>query len=65
MIADLLRRALAQESGQPMAVRERVRSPLVQCAHEARTGEEMTPGRVAQILLDEEARGLPRDGTSV
>ena len=56
-IADLLRRGLAQQPGVPPAVRQRVRLPLVQCAHEARPGEEMTPERVAEILLEEEARG--------
>jgi hypothetical protein len=56
MIADLLRRGLAQQPGMPLA-RQRVRLPLVQCAHEARPGEEMTPERVAELLLEEEAGG--------
>ena len=60
MIADLLRRGLAQEPRSPSAVRNRVKLPLVECAHEARPGEEMTPDRVADVLLDEEA-GWPRD----
>lgn len=60
MIADLLRRGLAQEPHSPPAVRNRVKLPLVECAHEARPGEEMTPDRVADVLLDEEA-GWPRD----
>jgi hypothetical protein len=54
-IADLLRRGLAQEPGVSMAARRRVKLPLVECAHEARPGEEMTPERVAAALLDEEA----------
>lgn len=33
---------------------------LVECAHEARPGEEMTPERVADVLLEEEA-GVRRD----
>ena len=55
MIADLLRRGLAQKSGAPAAVRRHLKLPLVECAHEARPGEEMTPERVAEVLLEEEA----------
>lgn len=54
-IADLLRRGLAQQPGVQAAVRRRVKLPLVECAHEAQLGEEMTPERVASALLDEEA----------
>jgi hypothetical protein len=54
LIADLLRRGLAQEPGRP-AIRRRVRLPLIECAHAARPEEEMTPERVAEVLLDEEA----------
>jgi hypothetical protein len=57
MIADLLRRGLAQESEVPPSTRQRVRLPLVQCVHEARPGEEMTPERVAEVLIEEEAEG--------
>jgi hypothetical protein len=46
---------LALPSGTPPVIRRRVRLPLVQCAHEAPPGEELTPERVAQILIDEEA----------
>jgi plasmid stability protein len=53
-VADLLRRGLAQEGSQPKA-RRRIELPLIECAHEARPVEEMTPERVAQVLLDEEA----------
>jgi plasmid stability protein len=53
-IAELLRRGLAQQPGVPSS-RQRVRLPLVQCAHEAGPGEEMTPERVAEILIEEEA----------
>lgn len=58
MITDLLRRGLAQEPGDLAAVRNRVQLPLIHCAHEARPGEEMTPDRVAEVLLDEEASSL-------
>jgi plasmid stability protein len=55
MIADLLRRGLAEEAG-VLTAGTRVRLPLVQCAHDARPSDEMTPERVAQVLLDEEAQ---------
>jgi plasmid stability protein len=57
LVADLLRRGLAAESGPPTPVRERVRLPLVRCAHPADPGTEVTADRAAQILLEEEARG--------
>jgi plasmid stability protein len=60
LIADLLRRGLAQEPRLPTVVRRRVKLPLVECAHEALPGEEMTPERVADVLLEEEA-GWHRD----
>jgi hypothetical protein len=41
-------------------VGRRISFPLVECAHEARPEAEMTPKRVAQVLLDEEA-ALHRD----
>lgn len=55
IIADLLRRGLAAGSGGPAPVRRRVKLPLVECAHEAGPGEAMTPERVADALLQEEA----------
>lgn len=54
-MADLLRRGLAQERGLPATARRRLKLPLVECAHEARPDEEMTPERVADMLLEEEA----------
>jgi hypothetical protein len=59
-IADLLRRGLAQEPAVSPTPRNRVRLPLVQCAHDARPGEEVTPERVVAVLLEEEA-GMCRD----
>lgn len=38
-----------------MAARRRCKLPLVECAHEAQPGEEMTPERVGEVLLEEEA----------
>lgn len=55
-IADLLRRGLAQEHGQKPVLHRRLKLPLVECAHEAAPGEEITPERAAEVLLDEEAR---------
>ena len=54
-IADLLRRGLSQKAVEPKAVRHRVQLPLVQCSQEAGPGEEMTPHRVAEVLLEEES----------
>jgi plasmid stability protein len=54
-ISDLLRRGLAQRGSAPATVRKRLKLPLVECAHEARPGEEMTPERVSDLLLEEEA----------
>jgi len=53
-IADLLRRGLSQER-MPAGDRRRVKLPLVECAHEARPGEALTPERLADVLLAEEA----------
>lgn len=52
MVAELLRRGLARSRG------ERLKLPLVECAHEARPDEEMTPERTASVLLEEEAAEL-------
>jgi hypothetical protein len=54
MITDLLWRGLAQEPTAPPAISNRVKLPLVNGAHRARPDEEMTPERVAQVLLDQE-----------
>jgi plasmid stability protein len=57
-MADLLRRGLAQKGGVPAAATGgRLKLPLIECVHEARPGEEMTPERVAEVLLKEEAGG--------
>lgn len=56
-IAELLRRGLAQQPESSTNASRRVRLPLIECAHEARPDEEMTPERVAEILIQEEAGG--------
>jgi hypothetical protein len=58
VIADLLKRGLAREPIVRATKRRRVKLPLVRCAHEARRGEEMTPRRVAEILLGEESEAI-------
>ena len=55
-IAELLRRGLANQTGMADTTSRRVRLPLVQCAHSATDLQEMTPERVAETLLEEEAR---------
>ncbi|MPZ52089.1 MAG: antitoxin [Acidimicrobiia bacterium] len=55
VVADALRRGLAQGGAAPARIEQRVRLPLVECAHQARSDDEMTPERVAAILLTEEA----------
>lgn len=58
-VADLLRRGLAEERG-TAEIRKRVKLPLVKCAHPAAAGEELTPERVAEVLLEQES-GAFRD----
>ncbi len=58
LVADLLRRGMAEPPLGELPARRRVRLPLVRCAHAARPGEEMTPERVAAVLADDEANRL-------
>jgi plasmid stability protein len=55
LMADLLQSGLAQRRGTASTARRRPKLPLVDCVHEARPEEEMTPERVAEALLEEEA----------
>ena len=55
-VADLLRRGLAQKPGMPATAHRRLKLPLIECAHGAQPGEEMTPERVAEVLLEDEAQ---------
>jgi hypothetical protein len=55
LIAEFLRRGLAQEPVARTTIRHRVKLPLVEGSRAAKPGEEMTPERVAEILLAEEA----------
>jgi plasmid stability protein len=56
LIADLLRLGLAADHGTPVDGRTRVQLPLVICNHEAVEGEELTPDRVAELLIEEEVQ---------
>jgi hypothetical protein len=59
-IADLLRIGLAQEQAGSSRRGHRVQLPLVKSTRKPQPGEELTPERVAEILLEEEA-GWQRD----
>jgi hypothetical protein len=52
LIAELLRRGLAER--ETPKIRHRVKFPLIQTAHPAPPGEELTPEVIAQILIDQE-----------
>ena len=58
VVADLLRRGLASLAGKTPGVRNRVEFPLIRCAHSARPGEELTPERIAEVLLEQEVAAL-------
>lgn len=53
-VAELLRRGLSPRRSGPQ-VRHRVALPIVACPRKARPREEITPERVASILLEEES----------
>ena len=55
VMADLIRTGLAQGTKSQGTSAQRVRLPLVKCAHPASLEEEMTPDRVAEVLLQEES----------
>ena len=50
-------RKLTDQDLRPTVVRQRVKLPLVDCAHPARPEEEVTPERAAELLADQEASG--------
>jgi plasmid stability protein len=60
VMADLLRRGLAEERKGARRTRRKVRLPLIECAHDARPDEEMTPKRVAEVLAQEDAKTARR-----
>ncbi len=56
VVADLLSRGLAEQPKSVGRMQRKVRLPLVECAHDARHGQEMTPNRVADVLAQEDAK---------
>lgn len=61
-VAELLRKGLAvakemeDEAPEPVVIRDkRTGLPVVACKHAARASEELTPDRVADVLLAQEA----------
>ena len=55
VMADLVERGLSADPATNVGPPARVVLPLVECTHEARPDEEMTPERVAAVLEREEA----------
>lgn len=51
VMAEVVRRGLADPPPRKRTAPSRVRLPLVQCVHPATPDQEMTPERAAQILL--------------
>lgn len=56
VVADLLRRGLAERPQGARQVQRRVHLPLIDCAHDARPEAEMTPRRIAEVLAEEDAK---------
>ncbi|QDP98017.1 antitoxin [Microlunatus elymi] len=54
VIADLLRRGLAAESAPRQGAAQRVQFPIIAGGHPAKPEEEVTPERVAELLLNDE-----------
>ncbi len=60
VMADAIRRGLSQPPETVGAPQRKVRLPLVACSHDARSDEEMTPERIAEVLLEQESRDAVR-----
>jgi len=58
VVADLLRRGLAAEEARASEVQYRVQTPLIKGGHPAPPGQELTPDRVSEILLEQEIENL-------
>ncbi|RYD69776.1 MAG: antitoxin [Verrucomicrobiaceae bacterium] len=54
----VFRRGLAPATPPGKAARRRVRLPLIECRHAATKAEELTPERVADLLLNQEVESL-------
>ncbi|MGE0686903.1 MAG: antitoxin [Dehalococcoidia bacterium] len=57
LVTELLRKGLAAQELQPRKGK-RVQFPLIHVPHAAAPGEELTPERVHEILLEEEVQRL-------
>lgn len=55
VVTEAIRRGLAMQDSVSDSVQYRVRLPLVETAHRANTDDEMTPDKVASLLLAEES----------
>lgn len=59
LISELLRLGLESSSNpQPKVLRKRVPLPSIDCAHEALPGKELTPEKLASVLIEDQAREL-------
>ena len=54
MVAALIRMGLAEPRSETSPIRHRVKLPLIRTSHPVKPGEELTPERIHEILLDEE-----------
>ncbi|HEX6511347.1 MAG TPA: antitoxin [Chloroflexota bacterium] len=54
VVTEVIKRGLTESRPPTDSGSRRVALPLVECAHAARPGEEMTPERVAETLLEQE-----------
>ena len=52
LMAELLRRGLASDR-EPHVIRHRVKLPIIETKHPAAPGEELTPDRLKDILLEQ------------
>jgi plasmid stability protein len=53
LVTELLRKGLAAQE-EPARQAHRVKFPLIQSSHKAAPGEELTPDRIHEILMQEE-----------
>lgn len=65
VMAEVLRRGLADSTVRKRTEPSRVRLPLVKCAHRATANREMTPERAAQILLAAEVNAAQAGDVSL
>jgi plasmid stability protein len=56
VVAELLRRGLAEEEARPSKIRHRMRFPLIEGTKPAKPGEDITHGRITEILAEDDLR---------